>query len=65
LGGVSGLDVLRRLRTEFDEKELPVLVSSGHALEARDLEALGAGWLPKPWRRVDLLDAVTRHLRST
>ena len=64
MDGVNGLDVLKRLRSEFDEVELPVLVSSGHPLEARDLEALGAGWLPKPWRRVDLLDAVSRWLRS-
>ncbi len=64
MNGVNGLDILKRLRVDFDEHELPVLVSSGHPLEARDLEALGAGWLPKPWRRVDLLDAVSRRMRS-
>lgn len=65
MNGVNGLEVLKRLRHDFDEYQLPVLVSSGHPLEARDLEALGAGWLPKPWRRVDLLEAVSRRLRHT
>lgn len=63
IAGVNGLDVLKRLRGTYDPETLPVLVSSGHPIEPRVLDKLGAGWLPKPWRRVDLLSAVSQHMR--
>lgn len=63
IAGVNGLDVLRRLRKEHDPDSLPVLISSGHSIDPRELTGLGAGWLPKPWRRVDLLSAVSHELK--
>lgn len=64
LNGANGLEVLDRLRRRHDPSELPVLVSSGHAIDPRDLEHLGAGWLPKPWKRLELIDAIQRQLRA-
>ncbi|MEO1172921.1 MAG: response regulator [Myxococcota bacterium] len=65
IGGVNGLDVLRQLRSRYDAQTLPVLVSSGHPMDPRELDVLGAGWLPKPWRRVDLLSAVSAQMRRS
>jgi CheY-like chemotaxis protein len=62
--GLSGVDVLRRLRHENavpGGARLPVFVISGHAAEQniRDAEALGIqGYFPKPLQFGDLLAAI-------
>lgn len=60
--GRNRLDVLQQLRRSYNASELPVLVSSGLQLEVSTLEALGAGWLPKPWRRAELLHAIDQSI---
>ena len=64
--GLSGVDVLRRLRGHDAApgwKELPVFIVSGHAREQslQEAEALGIqGYFSKPLQFDELLDAIRR-----
>jgi DNA-binding NarL/FixJ family response regulator len=57
-----GLDVIRELRREFPE--LLIVVISGLLdgdLAQQSLNATAAGCIEKPFRRVDLVDAIQKH----
>jgi CheY-like chemotaxis protein len=64
-GGVSGLDLARRLRAE--DRNLPVIIASGYSQElSSEIEPLGGRvcFLAKPFSVEDLADTVSRLLRS-
>jgi len=59
----SGIDVIRTMRQR--RRDLPMIVITGFATPesaARAREAGAAGFLPKPFTDVELLDAVRRAL---
>jgi signal transduction histidine kinase/CheY-like chemotaxis protein len=61
---VSGLRLLRELRTSDRTKRMPILVSSAYH-ENRDIcLSLGAAWLGKPFRAADLREMVGELLRE-
>lgn len=53
--GTNGVDVLRQLRALEATKHIPVIVSSAYHANRKELEALGATWMPKPWSGHQLL----------
>jgi len=68
LPGMSGLDLLERLRADDETKELPVIVISGHATVHDAVKAikLGAGdFFEKPLNRERVLVSVRNALRSS
>lgn len=67
LPGISGLDVLQRLRSNPHTLDVPVIVLSAHVMEADILNAMEAGanaFVPKPIEFQRLLDALQRVIRS-
>lgn len=60
--GPSGFDILRSLRADDAFRQLPVIVLSAYPSNRDAIEALGARWMCKPWRKVDLEEAVAGHL---
>ncbi len=64
---MGGLEFLQRLRTDERTRDLPVLCVSAGARRSDELQALEAGadgFLAKPFRRRDLLDAIDVTLRK-
>jgi CheY-like chemotaxis protein len=65
LPDVSGLSLLRRLRTNPHHEHRPVVMTSGLVMSGDRREALGAGaneFLPKPFSITDLESALTPML---
>lgn len=65
--GIDGIEALRRIRTRFTARELPVILFTG--LDATDALAaandLGVNaWLAKPYQLSDLLAAVRGQIAS-
>jgi CheY-like chemotaxis protein len=62
---LDGLEALRRLRAHARTKQTPVLCVSATARRSDETQAIDAGanqFLAKPFRRVDLLQAVARTI---
>jgi two-component system cell cycle response regulator len=65
--GVDGFDLLERIKTHPDLKNLPVLMISSMAPEEGTIASLGLGaadFIPKPIRIRELLARVKAHLRA-
>lgn len=63
LPGLSGFDILRRLRTEVGTEDLPVvmLTAKGQSRDREQAMALGANaFLTKPFSNDELLEVVAR-----
>lgn len=63
--GISGLDVLTRIRDQEDTKELPVILLTAAADDATTWAGWSAGanvFLPKPFDPSQLLDWIERVL---
>jgi DNA-binding response OmpR family regulator len=59
--GMSGLDVIRALRAEFDR--LPILILSGHPVSKSELERFQAdGAVQKPFDLPALIAQIRAHL---
>ncbi len=67
LDGPNGFEVCRRIRAEYDAKELPILMSSaiyrGHAFQEEAASAGAQGYLVRPLVRGELLSALNSVLR--
>jgi CheY-like chemotaxis protein len=55
---INGIDVLKRIRSDPNSRELKVLMSSGMAMEEQCLKAGANGFLLKPYMPDDLLNKV-------
>ena len=67
LPDVSGLSLVRRLRSSADHRQLPIVMTSGLAMEGDEMEALDAGangFLQKPFSLHDLEVAIEPILRD-
>lgn len=65
--GLDGVEALRRIRARLGPAELPVILLSG--LDAPEAFTAASdsganGWLAKPYRLSDVLEAVRRQLAS-
>jgi two-component system nitrogen regulation response regulator NtrX len=68
LPGMSGLDLLARLRQDDSTRELPVIVISGHATVHDAVQAIKAGagdFFEKPLNRERILVSVKNTLKSS
>lgn len=64
--GMDGFEVLRRVRSEPDSSDLPVVLMTGLSARYRQMEAMEAGasdFLGKPFGPAELLTRVRTHLR--
>lgn len=67
LPGISGIDLIERLRSDVRTKEVPILMISGHTNYAMDGRAKTAGaniFLNKPFTISQLRTAVAQLLRK-
>ncbi|GMU01552.1 hypothetical protein KH5H1_56720 [Corallococcus caeni] len=67
LPGISGIELLRFLRTQLDAAELPVLMLTGAGSKADVVESLLAGandYVTKPYDPSELIARVTSQLRT-
>lgn len=55
---VTGLSILRALKTNPATKKIPIIVSSAYHSNRAAVQSLGGVWLPKPWSSVDLLNCL-------
>lgn len=64
---LSGLEVLKRIREEAAAKPMPVfMLTAWHSDEARiEAQRLGAQWMEKPVRGVDLVGAIDAALEAS
>jgi two-component system cell cycle response regulator DivK len=65
LPGMDGLEVTRRLRAMPEQREVPILALTAHALGDWEEQTRAAGctaYYAKPLRPRDLVAAVTRYL---
>jgi signal transduction histidine kinase/CheY-like chemotaxis protein len=61
-GGMSGLDLARRIRRHFPE--LPVLLASGYSHAAAEVAREGLEIIAKPYRAEGLSDAIRRAIAA-
>ena len=67
LPGISGLDLIERVRSNEAMRNIPILMVSGHTTYAMDVRARNAGanlFLNKPFTISQLRNAVTSLLHS-
>ncbi len=63
LSGMDGLDICRNLKKNINTKDIPVImVSATPGLEILAKEAGADDFMEKPFRKLDLLNMVARHL---
>lgn len=63
---MSGLEVCRRLREEYDDNTLPIILVTARSRETDIVEGLNAGandYLAKPFYRIEMLARVQAQLR--
>ena len=68
LPDVSGLALLRRLRSSIEHRQLPIVVTSGLAMEGDEKEAISAGasgFLTKPFTLSDVEEAISPGLSKS
>lgn len=58
---VGGLSLLKELKAQPDLRSIPVIVVSGYHSNRELVEAAGARWLGKPWKRAEF-EALLRQL---
>ncbi len=62
---VSGVEILRTIRSHEALKELPVLVASAYSANEEVVHQLGARFLSKPWQAREMLAAAAELLKQS
>lgn len=63
LSGMDGLDICRNLKSNSNTRNIPIIIVSATPDLGVLAKAAGADdFIEKPFRKVDLLDMVARHL---
>lgn len=65
LPGISGLEAIKRLKSDEETKRIPIIAVTAFAMaydKPRILAAGCDGYLAKPFRGQDLVDAIRRYM---
>ena len=65
LPNINGLDVLAKVRSEAETKDLSVVMTSGLNLETECIQSGANGFLLKPYMPDDLLGILKRNLNQS
>ena len=63
--GMSGLTVLKNIKTTAATKLTPVIVSTAYHMNRDLVEGLGGVWLPKPWVQEQLIACIDANNHRT
>ena len=64
--GMSGLDVLKNLKSSENTKNIPVILATGNTSESDQQEGLSLGaadYIQKPFEQAKVIESVTRVLK--